>query len=82
MFDGDYGKWPKKINELIHIPRGLSIEERRYINEILTTNGLRVFISLRYLPYDPLKYQHMRKESLIKELQYCHLMILYQYQYA
>ena len=62
-------KFPKEINRLIYIDRGLNNKEIEYIKNILTVDTLRLFVNLRYAP-DPIRYDCMGKTELINELKY------------
>ena len=55
-------KWDKKTNSLIYVERGLTEEERKYINKTLTVKAVRFMVNLRYAT-DPLRYNKMKKRS-------------------
>ena len=39
-------KWDKKTNSLIYVERGLTEEERKYINKTLTVKAVRFMVNL------------------------------------
>ena len=69
MLDDKYKLWPDKINNLISIDRGLNSKERNYIKNKLKVDALRLFVNFRYA-VDPIRYDNMKKDELLNELQY------------
>ena len=66
---GENDKWPKEITYLIYKEDGLTTKEKLYISKTLKIKALRLFLNLRY-PTDPVRYNSMNKDQLIKELKY------------
>jgi len=61
--------WPNYITELMYTMRGLTVNERKYINNSLKVGTLRAFVNIRYGP-DPNRYDKMLKKQLIMELKH------------
>ena len=66
---GENDKWPKEITYLLYKEDDLTTKEKLYISKTLKIKALRLFLNLRY-PTDPVRYNSMNKDQLIKELKY------------
>ena len=59
----------KKLYKLCDKDKGLTKNQREYINKTLTKQHLFMFLNDRYAP-DPLRYLRMTKKEMIEELKY------------